>query len=483
MKVKLLFTQDFSKKLLVVDARNMLFNILFAKHHHGHLYLRVDDTSEAPGDDVDPLGTIRWLGWEWEGSPCVEGDGTVPYYRSERLSLYRTYIDQLMDRGVAYRCFCSREILSDMFIQQRIRGQTPHYDGRCMRMALADIEAAIGEGMRCQVRLKTPEVVTGVHDIGRGRLVFDPQEVADLVIMRFDGSASSALANVVDHNELGITHVMRGDRTKAETVREAFLNQAFEFTTPKYVHIPLLLGEDRTLLSERHGDQFIEDFRDRGFLPEALLSYLAHQGMNPGPEDHLRSLGALTKSFKVEGIFRDPTVWQQEKLEVFNRMALERYRDDALAEMVAPYIAEMGFDLFSRGESWARLFVAAIRPGLNTLSDVKDFADIFFSNNVTPNKKGQTLLKEADAKKVVDALQASLREVDAVTHENYREILDAARSKVTSKGKALVMVRVALTGRDVGPEFSKLLPLLGRDTMLARLEYVRRYVPRGSKRD
>lgn len=484
MKVKLLFALDTQEKLMVADARNMLFNYLFARHHHGHLFVRVDDTREPSAEGGhDPLETLHWLGLDWEAAP---GHGDVkgaPFRVSERLELYRSHAQRLIDQGVAYQCFCSRETLRDMFTQQKIHGQTPHYDGRCLRLSASDREALKASGRPSQVRLKTPEVVTEVHDIVRGRLIFDPQQVADLVIMRYEGLPSFALANVVDHHVEEITHVMRGDRLKAETTREAFLCQAFGFRSPEYIHIPLVLGEDRSLLSERHGDKYIEDYRAKGYLPEAMINYLVYHGFNPGPEDQLRSLGTLVRNFKVEDIFLDPTVWHLDKLQAFNRLCLDKLKDDALAQVLAPYVAQTGYDLFARGDSWARDFVAAVRPGIKALSDVKDFVEVFFADKFVPDKKGQALLKDPDSKKIVDALEACLDKNAEITHDNYREVIDAARGQLAGKGKALILVRVALTGQEIGPEFSKLLPLLGKQRMLARLENARRYIPRGMKRE
>jgi glutamyl-tRNA synthetase len=479
-----MFALDLHEKLMLADARNFLFNYLFAHHHHGHLYLRADDTREsAPGAQADPLEALRWLGLDWESSPQHPGEKGRPFRVSERLELYRGYAKKLIDQGLAYYCFCSRETLQTMFTQQKIHGQTPHYDGRCLRLAAPDREALKHSGRPFQIRLKTPEVVMEVHDIVRGRLIFDPQQVADLVIQRYEGLPSVALANVVDQHVEEVTHVMRGDRHKAETPREAFLCQAFGFKPPEYIHIPLLLGEDRSLLSERHGDKYVEDYRAKGYLPEAMLNYLTYHGFNPGPDDQLRSIGTLVRNFKVEEIFLDPTVWHIDKLQALNRLALDKLKDDALAHALAPYVAQAGYDLFARGEAWAREFVASIRPGLKCLADVKDSIEVFFADKYTPDKKGQALLKDPDAKKIVEALEAALERFPEVTHENYREVIDAARSQLAGKGKALILVRVALTGQEIGPEFSKLLPLLGRQRMLARLENARRYIPRGMKRE
>lgn len=492
MKVKLLFSVDLAEKLVVADARNLLFNYLFARHHHGQLLVRVDD---VPGSDFDTPGsaldTARWMGLDWDSDTAGPGDKAdkashekaIPLRRSDRIASYKSYADKLVEQGLAYRCYCSRETLVNMTNAQKIHGQTPHYDGRCMRLTPADREAMISKQVPFQIRLKKPEVVSEVHDLVRGRLVYDPAEVADLVVLRYDNTPSLALANVVDHQVLGITHVMRGDRHKAETPREAFLRQVLHIKAPDYIHLPLILGDDRSLLSERHGDKYAEDYRAKGYMADAFINYLLHHGFKNTGEDALRTPGQMVKLFKIEEIQLEPSIWQLEKLQYLNRLALEKFKDDVITQMLSPYVTQMGEDLFARGDAWAKEFVMCIRPSLNTLSDVKDSVEMFFADKVNPEKKGQLLLKDPDAKKVVEALEAAIEKLPEVTHENYREVMDAGRNSILAKSKALAIIRVSLTGRDIGPEFSKLLPLVGKKRLLSRLENTRRYIPKGMKRD
>jgi len=501
MKVKLLFSLDLAEKLVVADARNLLFNYLFARHHHGQLLVRLED---VPGVDAhaagSPLDTAHWMGLEFDNEPVnplaerpAEKASDKPsdkaveklpvLRRSERTEHYRHFADKLVDANLAYRCFCSRDTLVAMVNAQKIHGQTPHYDGRCLRLSASDREALTAKGTPFQVRLRKPEVVSEVNDIVRGRLVFDQTEMADWVLMRYDSMPTQALANVVDHHLLGITHVMRGDRHKADTPREAFLRQALNLKNPDYIHLPLILGEDRSLLSERHAEKYAEDYRARGYMPDAFLNYLLHHGLKTGVEDSLRTSGQMIKLFKLEEINEAPSIWQLEKLQYLNRLALDKFKDEALTQMLAPYVKQAGEDLFARGDVWAREFVTAIRSSLNCLSDVKDSVEMFFSDKATPDKKGQNLLKDPDAKKVVEALEAAIEKLPEVTYDNYREVMEAARNSIAAKSKALMVIRVSLTGREIGPEFSKLLPLLGKQRLLSRLENARRYIPKGMKKD
>ena len=491
MKVRLLISLNTNERIQLADARNIMFNWMLAHHHHGHIFLRLDDLDD-PGDgqsaEDDPsergrehLELLDWLGLTWEGDPNAPTDEHKPLRLSERLPLYRSYADRLLESGLAYRCFCSRETLSEMMRKQRIHGRTPHYDGRCLRLSPAEVHARLEAGDNYRIRLKTPEVVSEVNDLIRGRLVFDPRSVADLVIMRLDGRPTPALANVVDDKELGITYSMRGDRLKDETTREAFLFHALGLEAPTYIHIPLLLGSDRRLLSARHGDLYLDECRKHGYLPDGLINYLAQHGIPPSSDEQLRTLGALTRAFKVEKINQSPTVWQEEKLKLFNRLAIEKLSDEQLARMLVPYVEEAGYDLLAQGDEWVREFVTAVRPGLNKLADVQDFVDIFLADGFEPDKKAQELLKQPEARLVHEAILDRVEAMDAVDLSNYREILDEARDRTRARGKALTFVRLVLTGRQVGPEFSKLLPLLGKERILARLNHARRYIPRAGR--
>ncbi len=480
MKVTLLVNIDVASKLTIADARNVLFNYLFAKHHHGIMFVRADDLPlHEPDEEADPLETLRWLNLAWESDPeCPEGS-CRPFYLSHRLELYRRHARRLMDQGLAYPCFCSRETLREMFKQQKIHGQRPRYDGRCLRLTDKERKERLEAGVPYQLRLKTPEVVSEIDDVLSGRMVFDPQDVADLVIMNYHERPTQALANVVDHHELGITHVVRGARMRAQTPREAFLRAAFQFDSPTYCHLPLILGEDRTLLSERHGDPYVEDYRKKGYLPEAMLNALAAQGLDLGPPEQLYSLGTLARNFRIEKVQNQPTVWRLDHIQTLNRLALDKVKDDALVTMLEPYVREAGYDLAAQGEAWAKAFVAAVRPGLQALSDVKNYVDVFFADRIEPTPKAQKLLKDPAARKIVDAMEEALEDLPEVTRENYRVLLDAGRRQITNRSKAFTLIRAALTGSDVGPEFSQLLPLLGKARIHSRLENARRYIPRG----
>lgn len=486
MKVRLRLSADPYTSLTVSDGRNVLFNWLFRHHHHGTLIMRLDDVNfRAEGVDTprreDSLDVLRWLGMDWDEGPDKPGQ-SGPYKVSERLPIYKEWVQKLLSKGQAYMCFESPEELEEMYIQQKIHGHKPRYDRRGLKLTAAEREALLAQGKPYTVRLKVPDHVVELTDIIRGKLVYNGPEHSDFVIQRGDGVPTRAFANVVDDHLLGVTHVIRGEEDLADAPFVGFIAEALGFTLPLFVFIPMILGGDKTRLSGRHGLVGLADHRAQGYLSEALVNYLVGHGWEPGDQSQLRTLGSLAKAFHIEQIKKVHSVWEVEKLRVFNRMAIEKLKDEALIDLLSPYLRTLGYDLTARGKEWALDFISAIRPGLATLGEVKDHGETWFASEVEPDKKGITLLKDPDALKVVNALEDAVRALKSVDKENYRELVEAARGSITNKGKALVLTRVLLSGRETGPEFSRLVPLLGRELILARLEYIRRHIPRGSRR-
>lgn len=488
MKVRLRLNADLYAGFTVSDARTAVFNWLFRHHHHGHLVVRVDDVSfrtegfegEPEVVEPDPLALMTWLGLDWDAGPDAPGDDG-PLRVSERLPIYQGWVDKLLESGRAYYCYFTAAEVEDMYIQQRIHGLKPRYEPRWSKIPAEEMTRRKEAGEWTAVRLKVPGHVVEINDIVRGKLVHNGPEHSDFVIMRAGKVPTRTFADVVDDHVMGITHVVRSESQKADNPFRAFVADALGIALPDYAHLPVLLAPDRTLLSERHGAVHVRTFREMGYMPEALTNYLCHHGWDPGESDTLRTLGSLARSFHIEAIQKEHSTWDTDALDAWNRMAVERIKDDALVDMLAPYVAQEGYDLLARGRGWARDLVVAVRPGLTCLSHVKEAIPTYFAEKVEPDPSCLAMLKSPEALKVLNAVEGLAKELPDVTRENYREVVDAARGAIPSRGKALVLCRVLLTGRETGSEFSKLLPLLGRDRILSRLDHMRRYLPRGKK--
>lgn len=488
MKVRLRYNVEPHGDLSVIEARAAVFNWLFRHHHHGQIYVRMDDVNfrssaalpELPEDHVNPRELLTWMGMEWDQGPDKEGDiGSLK--ASERLEIYQKHVNQLLESKQAYYCYFTKDEIETMYIQQRIHGHKPRYEPGWAKVEPEELKRREEAGEWVSVRLKVPGHVVELVDVVRGKLVYNGPEHSDFVIMRRDGIPTRPFADVVDDHLMNITHVLRDESHKNENPFRGFIANALKFDLPLYVHLPVILGADRSLLSARHGEVSIKNIRALGYMPDALVNYLCNHGWDPGESDTLRTIGSLARNFRVEEIHKTHSTWSQDELDAYNRMAIERIKDATLVDMLVPYVAEAGYDLKARGQGWAESFLAAVRPSLNCLAQVKDSVEMYFAREIDPDKSSTQKLKQGDALKVLNSVDEALQEMEEVKRENYRTLVDAARQAITNRGKALVLTRVLLTGRETGSEFSKLLPLLGKDLIRARLFHMRQYVPKAAK--
>lgn len=489
MKVRLRINADLRTPLAVSEARTAVFNWLFRHHHHGQLSVRLDDVNfrtdttesdEAAATGEDPLELLRWLGIDWDAGPDRGGEHG-PYKVSERLPLYRQWVDKVLASGKAYYDYFTPAEVEDMYIQQRIHGLKPRYEPRWSKIPVEEMDRRRQAAEWTAVRLKVPGHVVELSDVIHGKLVYNGPEHSDFVIMRANGVPTRAFADVVDDQLMGITHVVRSESQMSDNPYRGFIADALGVSLPEHAHLPVILAPDRTLLSGRHGAVRIREFRDLGYVSDALSNYLCYHGWTPGEEEALRTLGSMARNFHLEQVRKTHSTWDVERLNGFNRMAIERIKDDALIDLLAPYLAQEKYDILSRGREWARDLIAAVRPGLTCLSQIKEAIPTYFAPRVEPDDASLQLLKQGDALKVLVALETAVKELEEVTRDNYRTVVDAARLSIPSRGRALVLARVLLTGRETGSEFSRLLPLVGKERILSRLDDMRRYIPRARK--
>ena len=486
MKVRLRLNADLFEGFTVTEAHTAVFNWLFRHHHHGQLYVRLDDLSfrtagsdgEAPAVEGDPLELLKWLGIDWEHGPDKPGEfGQLRL--SERLPIYREWVDKLLETGIAYYCFFTPKEVEDMYIQQRIHGLKPRYEPRWTKVDAPEMERRREAGEWTSIRLKVPDHVVEINDIIRGKIVHNGPEHSDFVVMRSGDVPTRSFADVIDDEVMGMTHVVRSEGNKADNAYRGFIADALGLSLPDYVHLPVILAQDRTLLSERHGTVEVGAFRDLGYMSGALVNYLCQHGWDPGETESIRTLGSLARSFHIEDIQKDHSTWDINDLNTWNRLAIDKIKDAALIEMLDPYLVAEGHDLSAQGQDWAKALVAAVRPGLTCLSQIVEAVPTYFAEKVDPDDSAAQLLKQSDALKVLLAVEEAAEGMSSITRDNYREVVNAARGAISSRGKALVLTRALLTGHEAGTEFSKLLPLLGREKVLSRLDNMRRFVPRG----
>ena len=474
--------------LHVGGARTALFNWLYARHHGGTFVLRIEDTDvERSSADMVAgiLDGLRWLGLDWDEGPETGGPHG-PYVQSARLDRYRQAAARLVADGYAYACYCSPERLHQERDAAEGRGEAWQYDRACLALSPERAAELERTGAPRAIRFKVPTAHTALartvfEDAVHGRIEFDPRHIEDFVVLRSDEHPTYHLSAVVDDLDMGITHVIRGDDHISNTPKHVLLFEALGATPPVFAHVPLILGTDRKRLSKRHGATSVTEYRRQGYLPGAMVNFLALLGWSPGDDRELMSVADLVESFSLEGISGSSAVFNTEKLDWMNGQYIARLPIEELTAAVEPLIIAAGLpssvaaDVQTSpgiGGPWLHRMLDLLRPRAKRLTDFVDLARPFVSETVEYDAEAvDKHLSTPGLGAHVAALAATLRTLDPFD-ETQAEA--AVRGTATERGlKAGVLIhatRVAVTGRTSSPGLFEVLALLGRDRSVERLE-------------
>jgi glutamyl-tRNA synthetase len=455
----------------VGNARSALFSWLFARHHGGAFVLRVEDTDASRVSEEAFHGVIeslRWLGLDWDEGPDVGGPHG-PYRQSQRSDVYREQVDRLIAAGHAYRCYCTAEELKERKDAAVARGEQPGYDGRCRTLIdqeRADFEAS---GRPSVIRFAMPEREWVVDDLVKGEVRFPLGQLRDFVLVRSDGSPVFLLAVSVDDMLMGVTHVIRGDDLLASAPRNAAVIEALGGTPPRYAHLPQVLGMDGKPLSKRHGSTSVEAFREQGFLPEALMNYLALLGWSKDESTTFLSRDELIQAFDLSRVSSNPAAFDTQKLEWMNNHYIQSLGDDELAARCMHFLTEAGL---LPDPVTLRSAMPLVRERMKTLTESVELLRFLFSDDVEPNEKAAAIIAKAPDGYMARAADR-LTAVDPWNHDTIQGALDElATSADLNRTKGWQPVRAAVTGSNVSPPLPESLELLGREATVTRLRAV-----------
>ncbi|MBM3325111.1 MAG: glutamate--tRNA ligase [Calditrichaeota bacterium] len=479
MSVRVRFAPSPTGFLHVGGLRTALFNYLFARQRNGKFILRIEDTDQnrlVEGAVENLLEVFNWLRLSFDEGPHIGGE-FGPYVQSERLEAYRRHAQRLLAAGRAYRCFCTPQVLETMRADQAERGSLPMYDRRCRRL---DAETSLrraeaGEGF--VIRLAVPTMGT-IHfdDLVRGQVSFQASALDDQVLLKSDGFPTYHLANVVDDHLMQISHVIRGEEWLSSTPKHILLYQFFGWETPAFAHLPLLLNPDRTKLSKRSADVAVEDYRDNGILPDALLNFVALLGWHPKDEREIFSLEELVKEFELERVGKAGAIFDITKLRWLNSEYLKRHSDEELFAKIRPLLpADM---VAHDGEARLRFALSVVRPGAVTYREVAQRILNLFSPTPEPDSEAAAWIAHDNAHTLLSNLHDELARIPDEDWTNFEAIGSAFKEKCRIAGDAAGLkgkelwktVRAALTGRLEGPELAKLIAIWGKQRVLAQLE-------------
>jgi glutamyl-tRNA synthetase/nondiscriminating glutamyl-tRNA synthetase len=468
--------------LHVGNARTALFNWLLARGNDGTFILRIEDTDaerSTKQSEDSILEDLRWLGLEWDEGPDV-GGGCGPYRQSERLHLYTSYANELLGGGQAYYCFCAAQKLEDDRRKDLAAGRPPKYRGTCRDIPPDEAKRRIDAGERPVVRFRVPEHVdVAFQDLVRGEVTFSTDVIGDPVLVRSDGRPAYNFAVVVDDALMEVTHVIRGEDHISNTPRQVLLYRALGFAPPKFAHLSLVLGPDHTPLSKRHGATSVAEFRERGYLPEALTNYLALIGWSPrsgggGVETdvELMPLDEMSRRFALEDVGHSAGVFDPEKLAWMNRHYMKAAPPARIASETARFFQAKGF--LKRKTDAALSYLESLMPmavgSVDRLEEIPDrvaFLFDFDADVALARPAVAEVLHEPGAREVIAALPDAIAG-PLLEREAFRAAANRVKEKTGQKGKALFHpIRVALTGEGGGPELDLAVPAMDRGASLA----------------
>lgn len=448
--------------------------------------LRIEDTDlkrSVREHEAGILRDLRWLGLSADEGPDVGGP-YGPYRQSERSELYQEGVDRLLAQGDAYYCFCSQERLEALKAEQLARGQMPKYDRRCLGLAADEVEARLAAGEKPTIRFRVLPGQVDYQDLIRGRLSFASEVIGDFILKRTDGGFSYNYAVVIDDITMKITHVLRGEDHLTNTARQLLLFRAFGVEPPQYAHHSMIHAPDGGKLSKRQGATSIGEFRNLGYLPEAMVNYLALLSWHPGDERELLRLDELVREFTLERVSRSPAVFDIAKLNWLNGIYIRELAPCVLYELADPYLRDAGIHL---APVQREVVAAAIQANLVTLRDAPRYAEVFVAPLDLATHPDRDVLLEylrtPEAPTVMALLDAALAGVsrEYLPVEEGRAVMRAVASGAKEhgiKGRSLYLpLRVALTGRTEGPEMFYLVAGLGRSVIRARLAAARSLLP------
>lgn len=470
-KIRVRFAPSPTGYLHVGGARTALYNWLFAKKNKGIFILRIEDTDKARSTleaTQAILDGLKWLGISWD-----EG----PYYQTERINIYKEYADKLIKEGYAYPCFCSSEELAIQRTKAQERKEAPRYSGKCRNLTGDEIASCESKGIPKVYRFKTPkEGFTIVKDLIRKDVKFENNLLDDFVIIKSDNFPTYNFAAVIDDHLMDITHVIRGDDHLSNTPRQILLYEALGFEIPKFAHIPMILGADKTRLSKRHGATSVIIYKDMGYLPEAMINYLARLGWGYKDQEIFSKEG-LIELFDIERVHKTSAVFDTEKLNWLNSHYINKSSIERIYSLTKPFLENSypqysELDKTSAGKEKINKIIACLKERMKTIKEIVELSDFFFLDEIDYNKEAvEKHLKAEGVLVILTNLRAALSNISDFTKENIENAFrNLAKDMGIKAGAVIHPARVALTGRSDSPPMFDTVEIIGKDISIKRID-------------
>ncbi|MFW6128637.1 MAG: glutamate--tRNA ligase [Candidatus Aminicenantaceae bacterium] len=473
-KIRVRFAPSPTGFIHVGNARTALFNWLFARHKKGTYILRIEDTDiERSRREYEKnlIEGLRWLGLDWDEGPDIGGDKS-PYRQSERSNLYHKYSMKLLEEGKAYYCFCKPEELEQERQKALSSGNMPVYSGKCRSIPLDEAKKLKDSGKPAAIRLCIPDKgIFSYEDLIRGKLNFDLELIGDPIIVRSNGYPSYNYAVVIDDALMDVTHVIRGEDHISNTPRQILTYRALSWPVPEFAHLSMVMGKDNTRLSKRHGATSVDQFEQKGVLPEALFNYLALLGWSPPGENEIFSKHELAKLFDLHKVSRSSAIFDYEKLFWVNRQYIKQISQEEIAEHAFLYLNKAKLvpeNLTNDQFNWLKKAAGVLSERIDVFSDFpREFRLFFDFNPAHMEREAESCLKTDSAKKVACLLKEKLPDYSNMDFKKFSELAQEIKKESGVKGKDLYHpIRVALTGETSGLDLDKFIPLVEEGSKL-----------------
>ncbi|WP_164218699.1 glutamate--tRNA ligase [Virgibacillus sp. YIM 98842] len=467
--------------LHIGNARTALFNYLYAKHFNGKFIIRIEDTDDkrnVEGGEESQLKFLKWLGIEWDEGADIGGDYS-PYRQTERLDIYQKYVDDLMERGLAYKCYMTEEELEEEREAQRARGEVPKYSGAHRDLTEEQIEQFEQDGRKPSIRLRVPANKTYTFpDIVRGNITFESSDFGDWVIVKKNGIPTYNFAVAIDDHLMKISHVLRGEEHISNTPKQMMVYDAFDWEAPAFGHMTLILNEERKKLSKRdqHILQFIEQYHNLGYLPQALFNFITLLGWSPVGEEEIFDKETLIEIFDPERLSTSAAIFDRHKLKWMNNEYIKAADLDDVISLAMPHLIEAGKlpeNMSDKQREWAENVIGLYREQLRYGAEIVELTELFFHDEPVLDEGAMDVLQQEQVPEVLQVFTDKLIHLDDFTKDSIKAQFKATQKETGHRGKRLFMpIRVATTGQTHGPELPLAIELLGKDRVLTRLDKV-----------
>ncbi|HGE69895.1 TPA: glutamate--tRNA ligase [Candidatus Poribacteria bacterium] len=457
-------------------ARTALFNWLFARHNNGTFIMRIDDTDAERSTDESLrqiIESFKWLGLDWDEG-YEKGGEYAPYIQSQRLDIYEKHTKMLLDSGKAYYCYCTQEELEEERKIAQAQKKAYTYSGKCRNLTSEQRKKYEEEGRRPSVRFLVEDKILTVHDLIKGDVEFRTGLFGDFIIVRPNGIPLYIYTSVVDDMLMKISHIIRADEHLANTPKQILIFEAFGAPLPEFAHVPLVLGSKGEKLSKRHGATSVAEYKKMGYLPEAMLNYLARLGWSLDDEKEVFTIDELIENFSLDRVGKSGGIFDQQKLMWLNGEYIMKMDIDSRTKAVIPFLQDAGLidDIPEEKYEWLRQIVSAVGDRLKTLAQIVDYAGFFFVDKVEYDEDAvKKHLKKEGMIDVLKGLKQSFKSLDVFDETAIENAIKSyAESNGLNAGKLIQPLRVALTGKPVGPGIFETLILLGKEKVIQRLE-------------